>query len=94
MEFMLWDMLTEDYRFGGFLPKWKPEANRVRRTMLEALASQLRLSHLDAQYSALHGLGHIGHPRARKILQEYSRKPRLRSTHRRYAEEALKGETL
>jgi len=94
IDFMLWDLLTEDYRFDNLLPKWKPETNRVRRTMLEALAAQLRLPHLTAQYSALHGLGHIGLPRARKILRTYLGKPRLRSEYRRYAEEALRGKLL
>jgi hypothetical protein len=94
MSHMLWDLLTEDYRFGNRDPKRNRDARRVQLAMLRALEVQLALPHREAQTAALHGLGHIGMPEARTCIRKFLRRKRLPRSLVSYAEQALTGNLL
>jgi hypothetical protein len=94
ISYMLWDLLTEDYRFGHRDPRSAPEARRVHQAMYRALGRQLKLRYHEAQFAAIHGLAHLGGPKARALLREYLR---MRDRPRRlasYAQAALSGNVL
>jgi hypothetical protein len=73
---MWWDMIlhtfwqmADDYKedYSGLSNDGKQVAEAMYQTLLKILA----LNHPACQWSALHGLGHLYHPRVRETVQSY-----------------------
>ena len=60
---MWWGMICKNY-----LPK--PQA-KVKNAMADALAQVLRIENPACQKAALHGLGHLTHPRRQTIIRQF-----------------------
>ena len=61
----------------------------------EAMRKILALPNLAAQYSALHGLGHINHPDKREVIADYlSSNSTIHPKMKEYAEAAMEGKVL
>ena len=86
--FMWWDELRE----------WQHQEDRDPQTqevILTALEQILKIPSRDCQMSALHGLGHLSHPRRGTIIQHYlQHTSTLDDELKQYAEIAMAGEVL
>ena len=92
---MLWDRLTFRYDSGTRRPDVSEEDRRVQAVMLECLRTQLMRSKSEmGQRAALHGLFHIKHPQAMRLVRTYLEARHPQQWLRNYAEQILRGEAL
>jgi len=83
---MWWDMLRR------FEDAGDPQ---IVDAMVVALEEILALPFPHCQQSALHGLGHLAHPRKAAIIEAFVRtNPNVDGDLRRYAEAAIAGKVL
>ena len=73
---MWWDMIlhtfwqeADSYKFD--YPALSDDGKQVVEAMYQTLLKILALDHLGCQWSALHGLGHLHHPRGADTAQRY-----------------------
>jgi hypothetical protein len=93
--YMLPDLLASDYRAGLRQPAASEEDRRVQQALFGAFGEMLTSGHPGTQRAALHGLGHLSHPRTPDLVRAYlEARPELDPALRRYARYALAGEVL
>lgn len=72
---MWWDMIfhTDYFNASNDFETFSSDAKRILEVIHETLVKILALDHPACQWSALHGLGHSPHPKARDVVREYLR---------------------
>jgi hypothetical protein len=91
---MWWDW------FEGVPRNWerKPlssDGKKLMTTMLSTLEEVLNTKLKFCQKGALHGLGHLDHPRGKKIIENYLKdKLQIDELTRKYAIECMKGKIM
>lgn len=84
--FMWWDHLRD------FDKDPDPE---ISEAILEALTQILNIDSADCQISALHGLGHLKHPKKKRLIETFLRShPELDEEKRSYAQAAMQDAIL
>jgi hypothetical protein len=53
--------------------KFTPDEEAIFETLLATLERILAVPNEVSQYSALHGLGHLHHPRVKEIVTEFAK---------------------
>jgi hypothetical protein len=61
--YMFWDSLAYSYCCGNRKPEENYEDRMLQEAMFQTLLKILDLPSLDCKFAALHGLGHLRHPR-------------------------------
>jgi hypothetical protein len=67
---MWWDSLAYGYHREPS-PEEDSEAEKVQQVMFETLCRILRIESEECQSSALHGLGHLNHPKTKMVIDEF-----------------------
>lgn len=67
---MWWDMI---FHTNALYDRPSSDAKQIVDAIFDTLLKILALDHPACQWSALHGLGHSGHPQAHDAVQEYLR---------------------
>jgi hypothetical protein len=92
---MWWDALAYDWHCNNRDRSNGGEDLLMQDVMFETLERILSLSSRDSQAAALHGLGHLHHPKTVETINAYlKRNPRLDSEMISYAEAASRFEVL
>lgn len=68
--YMWWDMLLCAF-YWMVDSEIDEDAREIENTILETLAKILQLDDIRTQQYALHGLGHLEHPKVRDVVAEY-----------------------
>jgi hypothetical protein len=73
---MWWDMILHTFwqQADGYAfnyPALSDDRKQMLEAMFQTLLKTLGLDHPACQWSALHGLGHLNHPRSRETVQNY-----------------------
>jgi hypothetical protein len=69
--FMWWDVITYDFECGNRTRDESDEARRLQDCMFETLLEVLALPSNASQKAALHGLGHLHHPKINEAIAMY-----------------------
>lgn len=72
LAFMWWDVLICDF-FGYPTPSKAidEDGTRLREAFFETLLKILKIENRICQLSALHGLGHLQHPKTKEVIEKY-----------------------
>jgi hypothetical protein len=90
--FMWWDPIAYDFECGNRRREDSRENQCMQDSMFETLTGILKLPSPGAQKAALHGLGHLHHPRTREVIEEYLvMHPELPDASRQYALQCAAG---
>jgi hypothetical protein len=68
---MWWDILLDGFYIIGDNGHFDDDAREIEEAILETLSEVLQLDDRRTQKYALHGLGHLRHPKAREVVAEY-----------------------
>lgn len=70
---MWWDMVfhTDYFNVGHVFETHSSDAKRILEAIHETLVRILAIDHPACHWSALHGLGHLPHPKVRETVQRY-----------------------
>ncbi|PWT80027.1 MAG: hypothetical protein C5B44_05980 [Acidobacteria bacterium] len=68
---MWWDLLPQAFYIKGDTGHFDDDSKEMEGTILETLSSILQLQDITSQRCALHGLGHLKHPKAREVVGDY-----------------------
>lgn len=68
---MWWDLLLDAFYTKGDTGHLDQDAQQIENEMLHTLSQILRLNDPRTQGYALHGLGHLKHPGAKKVVAQY-----------------------
>ena len=69
--FMWWDRIAYDFECGNRQRSDNFETARLQDCIMDALVQILSLPSIHSQRAALHGLGHLHHPRTREVIERY-----------------------
>jgi hypothetical protein len=70
---MWWDSLAYDWHCGNRVRSNGGEDESMQDVMFETLGRILSLSEVSCQEAALHGLGHLHHPKTKGLIQRFLR---------------------
>jgi hypothetical protein len=83
---MWWDLLCYDWHCGNRNRNLGGEDMKMQDVMFDTLAAILCLDSPTCQRAALHGLGHLHHPRTQELIQRYIKEhPSLSKEEKEYA---------
>jgi hypothetical protein len=68
---MWWDSLCYDWHCGNRIRERGGEDLELQDTYFETLAEVLRIDSDTCQTAALHGLGHLHHPRTKELVERF-----------------------
>jgi hypothetical protein len=68
---MWWDILLDGFYIIGDNGHFEDDAREIENTVLGTLSDILQLDDPRTQKYALHGLGHLRHPKARQVVAQY-----------------------
>lgn len=91
---MWWDAIAYDWHCGNRDRSQGGEDLLMQDVMFETLSKIVQLESPQCQFAALHGLGHLHHPRTREIVDEYLASSSADIGMRDYAEAAARFEVL
>jgi hypothetical protein len=92
---MWWDALCYDWHCGNRAREKGGEDARMQDVIFETLSRILDLSSWHCQASALHGLGHLHHPRTTDVIDNFLNKNlNLSAEQREYALAAMRFKVL
>jgi hypothetical protein len=95
VSFMLWDLISFGYDCGNRVREASEEDRRVQEAIFATLSRLLRSDDPDAQQAALHGLGHLRHPRGNARISAFlEQRRRVEAEVREYAGRILAGHVL
>jgi hypothetical protein len=88
--FMWWDWM----RWAAMTFSTNDEKH-IQKTILETCQRILKIKSAECQKGALHGLGHLGHPKAKEIIEDYLvSNPKLEEETKQYALACVSGRIL
>jgi hypothetical protein len=89
--FMWWDGICYDYHCNNRVRERGGEDSKMQDVMFETLSAILLLDAPHCQAAALHGLGHLHHPRTQALVDQYlTDHPSLTTEQKEYALAAAK----
>ena len=92
---MWWDFLADGYRDGYRHQTTSEEDRRMQDAMFETLTKILQLDNEECQGAALHGMGHLLHPKTKAVIRSWiATQPDLSEDDLKYAEACILGEIL
>jgi hypothetical protein len=92
---MWWDSLCYDWHCGNRKRERGGEDQRLQDVIFQTLASILAIDSVVCQGTALHGLGHLHHPKTENLIQSFiAEHPTLTKGQREYANAAAKFKVL
>ncbi len=84
--YMWWDALCYDWHCGNRDRANGGDEQYLQDVMFETLAKILELQSVECQTDALHGLGHLHHPRTEELIKRYlANHPNLNPERKKYA---------
>jgi len=90
--FMWWDPITYDFECGNRHRDDGDEVRQVQDCMFETLTEILNLPSSESQRAALHGLGHLHHPKTTEAIDAYlAARPTVTPELRQYARQSALG---